>query len=907
MKPILYDYNERTFSSQGLGVLYDTISCAVTEERNGMYECQMVYSIDGIHFNEILNDRIILAKPNDSDDPQPFRIYRITKPLNGKVTIYSEHISYQLSKIPVSAFTASNVSAALSSLKTNAMIECPFTFWTDKDTVANFAVKEPSSIRSRLGGTEGSILDAYGGEWKFDRYYARLYENRGENRGVVLRYGKNITDISQENNIANVYTGVVPFWKGEVDGVEVIKTLPSSSAIVYISNHASFPYEKVVPVDLSDKFDEEPTDAQLRNAANAYIEENEIGVPDISIKVSFVALWNTEEYKNIIGLEQVRLCDTVSVEFEKLGISVNSKVIKTVYDSLNERYNSIELGKTKSNFAKTVKKTVSEAVSSLAKNGYVTTSAMNRSIDRATQLITGGLGGYVMLKENANGQPEEILILGDDPDYTVAQNVWRWNRNGLAFSSTGYNGTFRTAITADGHIVADFIDVGSLNAALITVLNLSASVIKSGILEIGGTVNPDGAIKIYNALNQVVGTWDKNGISVLDGTIGGWSILPDGIRRHDSAAEVSVGMLPGTNQAGTFLYVNDTSANAADAWPFAVYKSGIVKMAKANITGGNMSLGGVNNVNGYLELKDRKNRVRIRMGSASSSLWNTDAKAEFSRYSNEGDTDPSSKIEIDGGNLIGYGYNNSSLAKLISFNAPHYSADTGKASICAEDDAESIKLLASYDSFLEISKTSDYHPAAPYSSVSRSYYSYIRGGLYSESYIGGREVCGVDMYAENLTVYGTKSRGVSTDDYSDRLMYCYETPSPMFGDVGEGIIGSDGKCYVSIDPIFAETVSLKQYQVFLQKYGSGECYVSERNGSYFVVEGTPNLEFGWELKAKQADFDQLRLERDAEIVEIKNKMDYAMDAEEYMASANIDYGGMAVGHIKNIMIERKVA
>ena len=139
---------------------------------------------------------------------------------------------------------------------------------------------------------------------------------------------------------------------------------------------------------------------------------------------------------------------------------------------------------------------------------------------------------------------------------------------------------------------------------------------------------------------------------------------------------------------------------------------------------------------------------------------------------------------------------------------------------------------------------------------------------------------------------GTKQRIAETKDYGNRSLYCYETPTPMFGDVGEGTIADDGKCYVMIDNIFAETVSLKQYQVTLQKYGQGDCWVSERKSAYFVVEGTPGLSFGWELKAKQSDYDQLRLEKHNGSMETENNTNYAQEL---------------VNHIEEIQKEREVA
>ena len=147
-----------------------------------------------------------------------------------------------------------------------------------------------------------------------------------------------------------------------------------------------------------------------------------------------------------------------------------------------------------------------------------------------------------------------------------------------------------------------------------------------------------------------------------------------------------------------------------------------------------------------------------------------------------------------------------------------------------------------------------------------------------------------EINAEKLTISGTKSRVVKTNDYGDRLMYCYESPTPMFGDIGEGVIANDGKCYIWLDSVFTQTINNQGYQVFLQKYGQGECYVSERTPNYFVVEGNSGLSFGWEIKAKQDSYEMLRL-----------------DKEEQFELIQKDYGNDAINHIQNIQIEREVA
>ena len=134
----------------------------------------------------------------------------------------------------------------------------------------------------------------------------------------------------------------------------------------------------------------------------------------------------------------------------------------------------------------------------------------------------------------------------------------------------------------------------------------------------------------------------------------------------------------------------------------------------------------------------------------------------------------------------------------------------------------------------------------------------------------------------NLSVSGTKSRVAATKSYNNRLLYCYEMPSPIFGDVGHGIVGEDGVCYIDIDQIFFETVDMNQsYQVFLQSYSEHNVYVLKREPQYFVVKGEPNTEFDWELKAKQFEFPTERLEENFAEDDYK-ETDYVSLADEYL-------------------------
>lgn len=438
----------------GAGALAECISCTVTEERNGAFELEMIYPVGGIHYDDIALREIIAAAPNPTANEQYFRIYQISRPIDGQVTINAEHISYDLSGIPVSPFSAGSAAGALTGLAANAATDCPFAFWTDKNTTANFATAVPASIRSLLGGSSGSILDVYGGEYEWDNYTIRLYNHRGEDRGVSIRYGKNLVDLTQEENCANVYTGVYPYW-ADADGNLV--QLPEK----IVQAGGNYDFVRILTLDFSQDWQEAPTVDQLRRRAEAYIKANNIGVPRVSLKISFVQLEQTEEYKNMALLERVSLCDTVEVSFARLGVQAQARVCKTTYNVLLDRYDSVELGDARTNIADTIVdqgKAVEEAP---------TRTFLEQAVGNATQQITGNLGGYVVLHSSSGGkEPDEILVM-DQPEIANATKVWRWNKSGLGYSRNGYNGPFGLAMTQDGQIVADYVATGTLNASII--------------------------------------------------------------------------------------------------------------------------------------------------------------------------------------------------------------------------------------------------------------------------------------------------------------------------------------------------------------------------------------------------------------------------------------------------------
>ena len=461
MKPILYESSEKQFTTNGIGTLADAISCTVVEERNGSYELEMEYPLGGVHYDEIRNNRIILAMPSDGQKTQPFRIFKITRPIGGVVKIYAVHLSYDLSGIPVAPFTANDCPSALNGLKSNSMIANPFEVWTDISGSGKYKQNSPASFRSRLAGTDGSILDSFGkgAELEFDRLTVKVHQNRGRDNGVTIRYGKNLTDLKQQESIENVRTGVIAYWYKEENNTQDVIV----GEIQYLENHADYPKENIHVLDCSADFEKKPDKQQLNTRAKQYIKANNIGVPKVSIDVSFIQLWQTEEYKNIVSLERVSLCDTVHVVFDKLGVNAVAKVIKTEFDVLNERYIKITLGEARSSFGEAIREATKSTIQPLVK------SMVNIAVSNATANISG-FSGYVTKVTDANGNWSE-LVISDNADYTQARNVWRWSQGGLGFSSNGYAGPYTTAITVDGHINGAMITAGTINANTVNVGN----------------------------------------------------------------------------------------------------------------------------------------------------------------------------------------------------------------------------------------------------------------------------------------------------------------------------------------------------------------------------------------------------------------------------------------------------
>ena len=600
MKPILFESTETSFTSNGLGRI-DALSCQVTEARNGQFDLEMVVSIDDEHYGDIKEGRILYVRHDETQDKQPFDIYYISRPLDGKVTVLARHISYRTGKITVNPFTASSIALAFTQMKSQSIGNNPFTFWTDKVVNGNFNVAQPKTIRQLLAGEQGSILDVYGtGEYEWDKWTIKLHLHRGTDSGVVLRYGKDITELKKTTDTTNIWTGVVPFWYGTPQSDSESENDSSSSEEVLVmlpekyilaDNSSEFGSDMIVPLDLTSVFDDVPTEEQLRQAAQRYVSNNSISEIPTTIEFSFINLAALDEYKNVAALQRLKLCDTVTVIYDKLGVSNTKKIIQTVFDVLTEKYVSMTVGDTASNLSSTLTDAIKDSVDQLRtdtqRNIATTRSKLEtkfqQTITEQTELITGGSGGNVVLKRNGDGKPTDILIM-DNEDMNRAVQVLRLNVNGIGFSSHGINGPYGSAWTLDGRFNANYISTGELNAALIKVGTLT---------DVNG----------LNYWNMETGEFSLSSSTKVGGSTVS-QIASSAVSTYDTSLNQQAVFNKLTNNGETQgiylqngkLYINATYINSGT-------------MSADYIQGGTLTLGGYNNNYGQLIIKNSSGNI----------------------------------------------------------------------------------------------------------------------------------------------------------------------------------------------------------------------------------------------------------------------------------------------------------
>ena len=501
MIPILYDQTEKQFTSGGLGFLADCTSCKVSQERNGIFECEFIYPITGPLYDQIQERRIVYATHDDSGEPQPFDIYARSAPIDGLVTFYAHHISYRLSNSVVMPFTATGVADAMAKIQANIVTDRDddFTFWTDKTTTGDYAKTVPSIVRTTLGGEEGSLLDVYGrGDYEFDKFAVRLYQNKGRDTDVEIRYGKNLTSINHKVDNGESYNAIVPYWLNEETGA--IRTLPEG----YLSYDDGTAYIVAIPFPMNEYFETMPSVVDMRQKAQQLLDSSEAWVPSEGFEVNFVQLWQTEEYKDFAPLQRVNLCDTVRVYYPELGVNaVRERVVKTVYNTLLDRYDEITLNELPTTLTSMTQQQINEAT-----DNSVTAAGVAAQINLATQLLRGDLGGYIATPADSNGLPQMIYIM-DSPRKADAINVIRLDQNGIAISRSGIDGSWSQiydiasntwtfpGLTVSGNlrVTGGLTVTGDISAA-----NISGTSVSTGGLTVTGAASVGGDLTVTGTI-----------------------------------------------------------------------------------------------------------------------------------------------------------------------------------------------------------------------------------------------------------------------------------------------------------------------------------------------------------------------------------------------------------------------
>ena len=861
----IYDREENNFNHNGLGILKDSLTCYVEEELNSIYELYLEYPIYGVKTSLIKEENILQA--STPQGYQLFRIYKVVKDLN-VLKVYARHIFYDLADnfIEDIFIQGQNGSGALDEILSKTQYPHKFRGISSVSKISNSSFMRKNVVEVLLDvGQENCYLNKWGGELVRDNFDIKFYTQRGEERGVAIRYGKNLLGIEEELDMSTVATRIIPLGS---DGLLLPEKYVDSS---YINKYA---HPKIRKVEFNQikaqKEGEQQQDKEalpleeayeaLRRAVIQLYNVDRIDIPKVNYKVDFLELSKTEEYKDYKILERVWLGDTVTIKHNKIGIDIKAKVIKYKWNSILNRYEELELGNFKNSFVDVVSK-----VENTIKNELegLETSVLDKAKEKATELINNGLGGYVLKTR------DEILIMDTD-NINTATKVWRWNKNGLGYSSTGYKGKYGLAMTADGAIVADFITVGVLNGLLLKAGSVKANAISQ---EYTRTIE-DKITGVKNTLTQE--------FKVADGELS--SKISDTKQDLQGNINAVSNTLTQTTNSLTSK-ITDTKSDL----------QGNINIVSNTLTQTANSLTSkINSTDGRLsQIKQDLNGVSIIASNASGTANNANSTANsaLNVANNKVDKDrlvslinvspESIKIRSNKLDLQGYATfsdlsgNGRTVINGSNITTGYISADRISGGTIAGINIDGARIIGhTYINCADLI-SGKVVAGAGIGGTSRNLICYgdaeISNKIHSDSIATG------EIYCNSISINGSKNCLQETKIYGKRLINAYETAGYYFGDLGFGVI-ENGECIIHIDEIFQECVNTNiAYHVFTQAY-NGEITSIERYPNYFIVKGTDGTEFSWELKAKRIGYEHHRLE----VVQDDLREDVNTDIDKYL-------------------------
>lgn len=511
----IYSAGTTDFNNNGLGFLTDTINASIVDELNGDYELTIEYPIKG-HLSEHLVEHNYIKSRVADGTKQLFVITNIEKNYN-TIVITAKHIFYELLFNMVEDVYPQdlNGTAFLERILNNTQYPTNFTAYSDISSTATARYVRKNPVECILGA-DNSMVQRFGGELKRDNYTINFLSRVGADYGLKAMFGKNITGIDININTDETYTRIMPLGYDSL-------MLPEK----YIDSPLidNYPFPRIGLIKFEDiKYDPEDEEAYhteeeayqaLRNEV-AKLYANGIDKAQISISIDWIELSKTDQYKDYANLERVNLGDTIHATI--LGVDFETRVKRTVYNPLNDRVEEFEIGTIQASLASTMN-SMREQIQELNP-----TSILQTAQENATNLITQAMGGYVYKTNN------ELYIMDTD-NPTTATRVWRWNINGLGYSSTGINGPYGIAMTMDGSIVADYITTGVLRTSviegydsLITQVSSQGTEISNNYQELlskfDGLATVDDITSVTNTVSQLMtDTYTKTEIQqIVDGT-----------------------------------------------------------------------------------------------------------------------------------------------------------------------------------------------------------------------------------------------------------------------------------------------------------------------------------------------------------------------------------------------------
>lgn len=437
MRPILFNKNEQSFDTYGLGEL-DVTKGTATRERNGNYTLYAEIPVNDPMVAILKKEMKLKADAGLRTKNQTFEISRVVKDSSNIVKIYGQHISHKLEYMALRnamAFAGSAYSA-LGIWKGALIGDLHFDVWSDIQTTGKgvFDISKMENARQALGGVEGSILDIYGGEYEFDNMTVRLHKQLGRTAPTVLEYGRNILSAESDETIESAYTSVLPFATYTPDKPEgdtsdsqpdpVTVTLPED----YVDSKYKdlYAHRRIKVVDFSSEFKSDgknkdiPTPDKLRKMATDYMDRNAIGKPKINTKIEYADLARTLDYADRGWIEEVELCDIVPVYYPQIGLTDETLEITTItYDFVNERNESVEFGDIGTNVRATMQSGLAGKVDDIAK---------------AQQNFENSLPDYLL-----NAQGNKVWYnQPDDKEHKVG-DIW-FEKNGIYDRMYVWNG-----------------------------------------------------------------------------------------------------------------------------------------------------------------------------------------------------------------------------------------------------------------------------------------------------------------------------------------------------------------------------------------------------------------------------------------------------------------------------------